>query len=167
MSSSGFIAGDALAKTARAWREEGLRVVFTNGGFDLLHPGHTALLEAAAQAGDRLVVAINSDRSVRRLKGAGRPVYPQAERAEILLALRWVDAVTVFDEDTPARVIETIRPAVLIKGGEYGPGEIVGEAFVKEYGGEVIRFPMRAGYATTRIVEKTRGAGKRSADSGE
>jgi D-beta-D-heptose 7-phosphate kinase/D-beta-D-heptose 1-phosphate adenosyltransferase len=103
----GLIARDALAATAAAWRDAGKRVVFTNGCFDLLHPGHLAILEASAASGDVLLVGINDDASVARLKGAGRPIYPAAERAELLLALRWVDAVTVFGEDTP---LET-RPA--------------------------------------------------------
>ena len=121
---------------------------------DLIHPGHISLLRDARGQGDLLLVAINDDASVRRLKGASRPVYPVAERAEILLALRWVDAVTSFAEDTPAEAIAEVRPHVLVKGAEYGSGEIVGEAFVTSYGGEVVRFPMRKGFATTNIVDR-------------
>jgi D-beta-D-heptose 7-phosphate kinase/D-beta-D-heptose 1-phosphate adenosyltransferase len=150
----GLVPAEAIAETARRWRADGRRIVFTNGCFDLLHPGHLSLLEDAATQGDIVVVAINDDDSVRRLKGAGRPIYPAAERAELLLALRWVDAVTVFSEDTPQAVIEKIRPDVLVKGAEYGAGEIVGEEFVNSYGGTVKRFPMRKGYATSRIVRR-------------
>jgi D-beta-D-heptose 7-phosphate kinase/D-beta-D-heptose 1-phosphate adenosyltransferase len=150
----GLVPAGSIAAAAQRWREAGRRVVFTNGCFDLLHPGHLSLLEDASGLGDVLVVAINDDDSVRRLKGEGRPIYPADERAELLLALRWVDAVTVFSEDTPQVVIEKIRPDVLVKGGEYGAGQIVGEEFVTSYGGTVRRFPMREGYATSRIVQR-------------
>jgi D-beta-D-heptose 7-phosphate kinase/D-beta-D-heptose 1-phosphate adenosyltransferase len=150
----GLVPSDSIQAVAEGWRSDEKRVVFTNGCFDLLHPGHLSLLEDASTLGDVLVVAINGDDSVRRLKGEGRPIYPAEERAELLLALRWVDAVTVFDEDTPQVVIEEIRPDVLVKGAEYGAGEIVGEAFVTSYGGIVKRFPMREGYATSRIVKR-------------
>jgi D-beta-D-heptose 7-phosphate kinase/D-beta-D-heptose 1-phosphate adenosyltransferase len=146
--------GDSLAARRSRWSAQGKRVVFTNGCFDLLHPGHLSLFEEAASLGDVLVVAINDDDSVRRLKGAGRPIYPAGERAELLSALRWVDCVTVFPEDTPRRVIEEVRPDVLVKGAEYGEGEIVGEDLVASYGGSVRRIPMRAGYATSRIVKR-------------
>jgi rfaE bifunctional protein nucleotidyltransferase chain/domain len=154
MQVEGLVTADSIESSARQWRSEGKRVVFTNGCFDLLHPGHLSLLEDAASLGDVLVVGINDDDSVRRLKGAGRPIYPEAERAELLLALRWVDFVTVFVEDTPREVMEKIRPDVLVKGGEYGAGEIVGEEFVTSYGGSVKRFPMREGFATSRIVKR-------------
>lgn len=150
----GLIPREGLSRHARQWREQNQRVVFTNGCFDLLHPGHLALLEEAAGYGDVLVVAINDDASVERLKGADRPVYPARERAEILLALRWVDFVTVFAEDTPRETIELLSPDVLVKGAEYGAGEIVGEEFVKGRGGEVFRFPMKTGYATSKIVDR-------------
>lgn len=150
---------DGLADAARAWREAGKRVVFTNGCFDLLHPGHLALLEACAAEGDVLIVAINDDASVTRLKGAGRPIYPAAERAEILLALRWVNAVTVFGEDTPLQAIELVRPHVLVKGAEYGAGAIVGEDFVVGNGGRVVRFGMKPGYSTSGIVTNMKERG--------
>jgi D-beta-D-heptose 7-phosphate kinase/D-beta-D-heptose 1-phosphate adenosyltransferase len=150
----GLVSAESIESQAKRWSSRGKRLVFTNGCFDLLHPGHLALLEDAATLGDVLIVAINGDDSVRRLKGEGRPVYPARERAELLLALRWVDCVTVFEEDTPAAIIEKIRPDVLVKGAEYGTGQIVGEDFVKGYGGEVKRFPMRKGYATSRIVRR-------------
>jgi D-beta-D-heptose 7-phosphate kinase/D-beta-D-heptose 1-phosphate adenosyltransferase len=129
-------------------------VVFTNGCFDLLHPGHLALLEDAAAMGDVLLVAINDDASVARLKGPGRPITSAAERAELLLAVRWVDAVTVFDQDTPLETIRLVRPDVLVKGAEYGAGAIVGEDDVLEAGGRVVRYPMRAGYSTSDMVTR-------------
>jgi D-beta-D-heptose 7-phosphate kinase/D-beta-D-heptose 1-phosphate adenosyltransferase len=150
----GWVAAGALQRVAREWRRAARRVVFTNGCFDLLHPGHLALLEEAAGIGDLLLVAINDDASVGRLKGPGRPIYPAAERVELLLALRWVDAVTVFAEDTPLETIQKVRPDVLVKGSEYGEGEIVGEPFVLGYGGEVRRFPMKPGYATSSVVRR-------------
>lgn len=152
-----MIPAESVAAAAQEWRSAGKRVVFTNGCFDLLHPGHLALLEEAAGLGDVLVVAINDDDSVRRLKGPSRPIFPALERAELLLALRWVDVVTVFGEDTPQAVIEKIRPDVLVKGAEYGAGEIVGETFITGYGGTVVRVPMREGYATSRIVRRIEG----------
>jgi D-beta-D-heptose 7-phosphate kinase/D-beta-D-heptose 1-phosphate adenosyltransferase len=157
-----LILRERLAEVARGWREAGRSVVFTNGVFDLLHPGHLALFEACATEGDVLLVAINDDASVQRLKGPGRPVHPAAERAEMLLALRWVDAVTVFGEDTPRETIELVRPRVLVKGAEYGAGAIVGEDFVIAGGGRVVRFEMKPGYSSSRIVSrmKERGQGR-------
>ena len=151
------IAAERLEAVADEWRRGGRTVVFTNGVFDLLHPGHLALLEDCAAMGDLLLVAINDDASVRRLKGPGRPVYPAAERAEMLLALRWVDAVTIFAEDTPIEAIRRTRPDVLVKGAEYGKGEIVGEELVVGRGGRVVRYPMRAGYSTTGILRRMGG----------
>ncbi len=147
----------ALAEAAARWHEDGRTIVFTNGVFDLLHPGHLALLADCAALGDLVIVAINDDASVQRLKGPSRPVYPASERAEILLALRWVDAVTVFSEDTPLVAIERVRPHVLVKGAEYGAGEIVGEEFVKARGGRVVRYPMAQGHSTTNIVKRMGG----------
>ncbi|HET6349625.1 MAG TPA: adenylyltransferase/cytidyltransferase family protein [Candidatus Krumholzibacteria bacterium] len=154
---SGLIPAGELAAIASAWRAAGRTIVFTNGVFDLLHPGHLALLEECAALGDQVLVAINDDASVARLKGPSRPVYPAPERAEILLALRWVDAVTVFSEDTPQVVIERVRPHVLVKGAEYGAGQIVGEEFVLAQGGRVVRFTMRPGQSTSDIVRRMSG----------
>jgi D-beta-D-heptose 7-phosphate kinase/D-beta-D-heptose 1-phosphate adenosyltransferase len=145
---------DELAEWADELREKGKKIVFTNGCFDLLHPGHVALLREAADLGDVLIVGINSDHSVQRLKGASRPVYPEGDRAEILLAVRWVDAVTVFGEDTPLETIRRITPDVLVKGAEYGKGEIVGEDYLNSYGGVTVRFPMRPGHASSAIIER-------------
>jgi D-beta-D-heptose 7-phosphate kinase/D-beta-D-heptose 1-phosphate adenosyltransferase len=135
-------------------RDEGKRVVFTNGCFDLLHPGHLALLQGASELGEVLIVGINSDDSVRRLKGKSRPIYADTDRAEMLLALRWVDAVTVFTDDTPLETIRRIRPHVLVKGAEYGAGEIVGENFLSSYGGVTVRFPMQPGHASSAIIKR-------------
>lgn len=151
------ISAEELREAADAWRRQGKRIVFTNGVFDLLHTGHLALLEDSAAQGDVLIVAINGDASVRRLKGPERPIYPALERAEILLALKWVDAVTIFDDDTPLETIRRVRPDVLVKGAEYGTGAIVGEEHVVNAGGRVWRYPMREGYSTSDIVEKIRG----------
>lgn len=151
------IAADDLAAVAAQWRASGRTIVFTNGVFDLLHPGHVALLSECASLGDVVLVAINDDASVARLKGPTRPVYPAAERAEILLALRWVDAVTMFSDDTPLATIECVQPHVLVKGAEYGSGEIVGEEFVLSHGGRVVRYPMAKGHSTTHIIRRMTG----------
>jgi D-beta-D-heptose 7-phosphate kinase/D-beta-D-heptose 1-phosphate adenosyltransferase len=143
---------------AAKMRRRGTRLVFTNGCFDLLHPGHIHLISKAAALGDRLVVAINSDRSVRRLKGSGRPIYPATERSEILLSLRWVDYVTIFNEDTPLETIRRLRPDVLVKGGEYREEDIVGASLVRASGGRVVRIHMKKGYATRAIVRRAIGS---------
>jgi D-beta-D-heptose 7-phosphate kinase/D-beta-D-heptose 1-phosphate adenosyltransferase len=145
-----------LLTERRGWRATGRRVVLTNGCFDLLHPGHVALLEAARREGDRLVVALNSDASVRGLKGEGRPVVPEAERAETLLALEAVDRVVLYDEPTPLEVISTLRPDVLVKGADWAADEIVGRAEVEEAGGRVVRVALVPGRSTSALVERIR-----------
>ncbi|HWW92341.1 MAG TPA: adenylyltransferase/cytidyltransferase family protein [Vicinamibacteria bacterium] len=142
-----------LLNERRAWKEAGRTVVFTNGCFDLLHPGHLALLEGARAEGDVLVVAINSDRSLRQIKGPGRPLTPAAERAEILLALEPVDRVVVYDEPTPAEVIRALVPDVLVKGADWALADIVGRDVVEAAGGRVVRIQLRSGYSTTALVE--------------
>lgn len=139
-----------------AFREEnsGRKVVFTNGCFDIIHKGHVMLLTAARAMGDCLVVGVNSDDSVKRLKGADRPINSAEDRAEVLLALRCVDYVTIFGEDTPIETIEALEPDVLVKGAEYGSGEIVGEDFVLAKGGRVERIEMVKGYSSSGIIEK-------------
>ncbi len=151
-----IIPAQRLRDAADAWRRAGETIVFTNGVFDLLHAGHLDLLEDAAAQGDVLLVAINGDASVKRLKGPTRPIYPANERAEILLAIAWVDAVTIFDDDTPLETIREVRPDVLVKGAEYGTGAIVGEEDVVSWGGRVWRYPMREGHSTSRIVDRIR-----------
>lgn len=144
---------------ARAWRDATTgRVVFTNGVFDLLHPGHVDLLRGARAEGDALIVGINSDESVRRLgKGAGRPVRTAVERAYVVAALATVDAVVVFDEDTPLELVRHLEPDVIVKGGDYSPGSIVGANEVVARGGRVVVIPLTAGQSTTAIIEKLRG----------
>ena len=132
-------------------------VVFTNGVFDLLHAGHVALLESAHALGGCLVVGLNSDASVRRLgKGAGRPIVPEAGRARVLAALEAVDAVVVFNDDTPQGLIETLSPDLLVKGGDYTRADIVGADWVEAHGGHVAIIPLLPGYSTTALVEQLR-----------
>jgi D-beta-D-heptose 7-phosphate kinase/D-beta-D-heptose 1-phosphate adenosyltransferase len=140
---------------AARWRSSHTgRVVFTNGVFDLLHPGHIDLLAAARARGDALIVGINSDDSVRRLKGPTRPVRSEAERAYVLAALESVDAVTIFEQDTPLELIVTLRPDVLVKGGDYTPEQVVGRSEVEGWGGELLIVPLTPGQSTTSIIEK-------------
>lgn len=134
----------------------GRRVVFTNGCFDLLHPGHIASLEQARSLGDVLIVGINSDESVRRLKGPGRPVFPQQERAEILATLECVDAVVIFDDLTPREVISRLLPDVLVKGGDWPGNQIVGREEVESAGGRVVSIPVVPGYSTSAILQRIR-----------
>lgn len=145
---------------ARAWREaQAGPVVFTNGVFDLLHPGHVELLEAARVEGDALVVALNSDASARRLgKGPGRPVASERARARVLAALAAVDCVVLFDEDTPLAAIEALRPDVLVKGADYAREDIVGADLVEARGGRVVRIPLVPDQSSTRLVERVRGS---------
>jgi D-glycero-beta-D-manno-heptose 1-phosphate adenylyltransferase len=137
-------------------REDGLRVVFTNGCFDLLHPGHVQYLTEARALGDALIVALNSDGSVRRLKGEGRPILNQTERAEVMAALEAVALVTVFDEETPRRLIAALLPDVLVKGGDWPVEQIVGREEVEAAGGRVFSLPYRQGASTTDIIERIR-----------
>jgi len=139
-----------------ALKRRGQRVVFTNGCFDLLHPGHTRYLSEARQQGDVLIVAVNSDRSVRALKGPGRPIQPELERAEILAALESVDYVTIFDDPTPRAVIARLLPQVLAKGADWGPNAIVGREEVEGAGGRVVSIPVVPGYSTSTLLEAAR-----------
>ena len=145
---------DAAARWAADRRRAGARVVFTNGVFDLIHPGHVRYLQAARALGDVLIVAINSDRSVRAVKGPSKPIVPQDERAEILSALACVDAVTVFDEETPAEIVGLVQPDVLVKGADWAADAIVGRDTVEARGGRVVRIPIEQGWSTTDIVER-------------
>jgi rfaE bifunctional protein nucleotidyltransferase chain/domain len=141
---------------ARTWRdaERSRRVVFTNGVFDLLHRGHVDILLAARRCGDALVVGVNSDASVRRLKGPSRPVRSQDDRAYVLAALDMVDVVVVFDEDTPLELIRALKPDVLVKGGDYTEATVVGAPDVRGWGGEVVIVPLTAGHSTTATLER-------------
>lgn len=153
---SGATPLDELMRERAAWRAAGERLAFTNGCFDLLHPGHLALLEHARRTADRLVVAINSDASVRALKGPGRPLLPEAERAETLLALEPVDRVVVYAEPTPLELIERLLPDVLVKGADWALDRIVGREAVEAAGGRVERVALVPGRSTTRLVERIR-----------
>jgi D-beta-D-heptose 7-phosphate kinase/D-beta-D-heptose 1-phosphate adenosyltransferase len=145
---------------ARHWRAAlGKRsLVFTNGVFDLLHPGHVDVLLAARQQGDTLLVGINSDDSVRRLKGPSRPVRTEKERAYVIAALGMVDAVVIFEQDTPLELIRALEPDVLVKGGDYSEASVVGAQEVRALGGRVVIVPLTPGHSTSAIVEKLRGA---------
>lgn len=145
----------ALVRALARDRRDGRRIVFTNGCFDLLHAGHLRLLETARAAGGVLVVGVNADGSVRRLKGPGRPLIPARERAELLAGLRAVTYVALFGEATPRRLIRRIRPDVLVKGADYGEHEIVGAREVKAWGGRVLRVPLVRGRSTSAIIRKS------------
>ncbi|HKO03756.1 MAG TPA: D-glycero-beta-D-manno-heptose 1-phosphate adenylyltransferase [Candidatus Acidoferrales bacterium] len=151
------VSQDELIVHVAQSRRNKRRMVFTNGCFDLLHPGHIRCLEEARALGDMLVVAINTDASVRRMKGPGRPVVPEAERAEVLAALAAVDYVTMFDEDTPQQIIARVLPDVLVKGGDWGPDQIVGRAEVEAAGGRVVSISLEPGYSTSAMLAKVQG----------
>lgn len=142
-------------------RRTGKRIVFTNGVFDLLHPGHVRYLQAARREGDVLIVGLNSDRSVRSNKGPSRPIMPEQERAEVLAALACVDAVVLFDEETPAAIIERIQPDVLVKGADWAADAIVGRDTVEARGGKVVRVPIEEGWSTSAIIERARSGSSR------
>jgi D-beta-D-heptose 7-phosphate kinase/D-beta-D-heptose 1-phosphate adenosyltransferase len=147
----------SLEAAARWRRRPGAgRVVFTNGVFDLLHPGHVDVLAAARALGDALVVGVNTDASVRRLKGPTRPVRSERDRAHVLAALEVVDAVVLFDEDTPLELIRALAPDVLVKGGDYSRESVVGAEDVLAHGGEVVIVPLTPGHSTTSTVERMR-----------
>lgn len=148
---------DQLSAFRSRWALAGLRVVFTNGCFDLIHDGHLRYLAAARELGDILVVGLNSDASVQRLKGPQRPVKNQDGRALLLASLLQVDLVVIFDEDTPADLIRMVHPDVLVKGGDWAPEAIVGADFVLGYGGQVLSLPFHEGHSTTRLVDRIRG----------
>ncbi len=149
-------APEALEAQLAEWRAEGLRVGFTNGCFDILHPGHVKVLTAARGACDRLIVGLNSDASVKRLKGEGRPVQDERARAEVLAALEAVDLVVIFGEDTPLDLITRIRPSVLVKGGDYTREQVVGHEIVAAFGGDVVLVDIMPGHSTTSLVARAR-----------
>ena len=151
---------DDAATLTRTLQSAGRRVVFTNGVFDILHPGHLRYLQQARALGDALIIGLNSDASVRRNKGPQRPVNPEHERAEILEALACVDAVVVFDEETPAEIIRAIQPDILVKGADWAADAIVGRDTVEARGGSVVRIPVEPGHSTTAIIQKIRDAAR-------
>jgi len=140
------------AELAADVRAHGKRVVFTNGVFDLLHPGHVRYLQEARSLGATLIVGVNSDRSVRAIKGPSRPINPEEERAEVLLGLSCVDGVVLFDEDTPEAIIRRVQPDILVKGADWQPDSIVGRDVVEARGGRVVRIPLSPEYSTTKLI---------------
>ena len=152
-----FTLAEAVAFAGQL-RASGKTIVFTNGVFDLLHPGHVRYLQHACNLGDALIVGINSDRSVRAVKGPGRPINPERERAEVLAALASVDAVVIFDEETPFEIISAIAPDVLVKGADWAENAIVGRDIVEARGGKVVRAAIETGYSTTALIGKIRGS---------
>ena len=154
MSLSKILAREEMAGERRRLRDRGESLVFTNGCFDLIHPGHVRYLQEASDLGDRLVVAVNGDATVARLKGPGRPLTPLAERMELLAALTSVDYVVAFEEETPFEIIEEIVPDVLVKGGDWTPDRIVGRERVEKEGGKVLSLPYAPGYSTSGIIER-------------
>jgi D-beta-D-heptose 7-phosphate kinase/D-beta-D-heptose 1-phosphate adenosyltransferase len=150
-------AGGDLDSYLAEWRAQDLRIGFTNGCFDILHPGHVKVLTAARGACDRLIVGLNSDASVKRLKGEGRPVQDERARAEVLAALEAVDLVAIFEEDTPIELISRVRPTVLVKGGDYTREQVVGHEIVEAAGGQVVLVDILPGHSTTSLVDRARG----------
>ncbi len=145
---------ESVQRLCRGWREAGLKIAFTNGCFDLLHPGHISLLELARRSADRLVVGLNADLSIRRLKGPNRPVQGEVARATVLAAVKSVDAVVIFEEDTPIKLIEILEPDVLVKGADYTVATVVGADLVQQRGGKVILAPLLTGHSTTETVKR-------------
>lgn len=142
-----------LKDLVSAWRSKGQKIVFTNGCFDILHHGHLEILEKSSIYGDKLIVGINSDASVKRLKGSSRPINKEDFRSKIMASIMWVDAVCVFEEDTPENIINNIIPDVLVKGGDYNIDQIVGANTVLENNGKVMIIPIVEGFSTTGIIE--------------
>ena len=161
MSSGAATLAEAEALVRRL-RSAGKSVVFTNGVYDLLHPGHVRYLQAARSLGDALIVGVNSDRSVRSNKGPARPINPEAERAEVIAALDCVDAAVVFDEDTPHEIINRLQPDVLVKGADWAEDAIVGRDVVEARGGKVVRMPIEQGFSTTTLIDRIRAGLRRS-----
>ncbi|MGB2705573.1 MAG: D-glycero-beta-D-manno-heptose 1-phosphate adenylyltransferase [Candidatus Omnitrophota bacterium] len=143
-----------IKKVAAGLRRKGKKIVFTNGCFDILHYGHIKYLERCKKLGDILIIGLNSDSSVRKIKGKRRPVTGEKERAAILASLEFVDYITIFSETTPAKLITRVTPCILAKGGDWGKSEIVGSAYVKKKGGKVVTIPFIKGYSTTRILKR-------------
>ena len=160
-----IVSQDELVQTVAREKRAGRRVVFTIGCFDLLHPGHVRCLAEARKLGDILIVAVNSDSSVRGNKGPERPLVPQQDRAEVLAALASVDYVTIFDEPTPRELIARALPSVLVKGADWALDQVVGREEVEAAGGQVLSIPLAQGYSTTRLVEKIRNAAATRVDA--
>lgn len=146
-----------LKKIVKDLKSKGKKIVFTNGCFDILHYGHVKYLEKARRYGDILLVAINSDRSLKAIKGRGRPIVPGSDRAKMVAALEPVNYITTFNELTPLKIIQALKPDVLVKGGDWRREDIIGKNFVESYGGEVVRIPYIKGYSTSSIIKKIKG----------
>ena len=153
-SQSKILSRDAAVRRVNSWRVRGEKVVFTNGCFDLVHLGHISYLEEARSLGDRLVIGLNTDRSVQELKGPQRPVLNENDRARLLAALECTDIIVLFDEETPYELIKAVMPDILIKGGDYDPDTIVGADVVRENGGDVRVLPFVSGYSTTSLIKR-------------
>jgi len=151
---------EELCQQRNAWKRQGKRVVFTNGCFDLLHPGHITYLHDAKTLGDILIIGLNDDASIRRLKGDSRPISPLMDRAMMLLALKPVNEVVVFSDDTPLNLISSLLPDVLVKGGDYTTDKIVGADIVQAAGGDVTTIPFLDGYSSTQLIQKIIGLGR-------
>ncbi len=145
-----------LVKRIEFWRSLGDKIVFTNGCFDILHQGHIHLLSSCSELGERLIIGLNSDASVTRLKGESRPVNNEESRAILLASTQFTDAIIIFEENTPEELIHAIKPDILVKGGDWKPEEIVGSSFVKSYGGQVKTIPYLNGYSTTGIIQRSK-----------
>ena len=158
-STSRVLTWPETAAFVQSVRATGQRVVFTNGVFDLLHPGHVRYLQHARRLGDVLIVGLNADSSVRRNKGPGRPITPELERAELLAALDCVDAVVIFEQETPAEIVKLVQPDILVKGADWPADQIVGRDTVEARGGKVVLVPTEKGHSTTAIVDRIRGRG--------
>jgi D-beta-D-heptose 7-phosphate kinase/D-beta-D-heptose 1-phosphate adenosyltransferase len=160
-----LVSADDAAVTMQGYRRKGLRIVFTNGCFDLLHPGHLSTIAFAASKGDILVLGLNSDASIRRLKGEGRPIMDQVSRASVLAEFSRIDYIIIFEEDTPEELIRKLRPDVLVKGADWSDkSKIAGSAFVESYGGKTLLVPTVRGHSTTGIVGRMRETLKLKSD---
>ena len=149
-----FLKGKDYSSILEEWKSRGQKLVFTNGCFDLLHAGHVQYLNEARRLGDKLVVGLNSDASVRRLKGNSRPITKLEDRASVLSALRAIDLILSFDEDTPLQLIKNLKPDIIVKGGDYNIDEMIGKEFVEAYGGKVKVLDFKNGYSTSLIIDK-------------
>jgi rfaE bifunctional protein nucleotidyltransferase chain/domain len=158
MTESKILSREKAAETIKQWQSEGKKIVFTNGCFDIVHLGHIDYLEKARNLGDKLVLGLNTDASVQRLKGETRPVVNEYARARMMSAMSFIDAVTLFDEETPKELIETLYPNILVKGDDYSVENIVGADFVMAHGGEVKTISLVKGYSTSAIIQKIKNS---------